>query len=116
MFDEMKHETASFLELVTDTYPLGKNAIDALIAKSQEDTQTLRSLLPILETHLDESFADAFQIASYYFHLGENDKGFEWLERSRREGSLVRLKLDWDLDGVRDDPRYLGMLKRLGLD
>ncbi len=26
MFDEMKHETASFLELVTDTYPLGKKA------------------------------------------------------------------------------------------
>jgi len=46
MFDEMKHETASFLELVTDTYPLGKKAIDALIAKRQEDTQTLRSLLP----------------------------------------------------------------------
>jgi len=54
--------------------------------------------------------------------LGDVDKGFEWLERaySQRESlslsfSLLDIQCDWFLDGVRTDPRYLDLLKRLGL-
>jgi hypothetical protein len=51
-------------------------------------------------------------------YLGENDKGFEWLNRScsAREGSLLEVTFDPDLDGVRNDPRYLDLLKSIGLD
>jgi len=40
------------------------------------------------------------------------------LERaySRKEDTLLSMKGDWDLDGVRNDPRYLDFLKRLGPD
>jgi hypothetical protein len=50
--------------------------------------------------------------------VGENDKGFEWLERSysRREGYLTGITHWTQLDGVRNDPRYLDLLKRLGLE
>ena len=56
-------------------------------------------------------------IADLYFFLGDVDKGFEWLERaySKREEGLLTIQWDWDLDGVRTDPRYLDLLKRLGL-
>ncbi len=118
MFDDMKREAAIFVELVQDVYPLARKGMDALIGYNEEDSQTLRGLLPLLETHLQESLTDAFGIACFYFYLRQNDKGFEWLERSysRREESLMRLKHDWDLDGVRDDPRYRDMLKRMELD
>ena len=50
--------------------------------------------------------------------MGENDKGFEWLERSyaRKEPNLMYIKCYEDLDGVRTDPRYIDLVKRLGLD
>jgi adenylate cyclase len=117
-FEDMRREASIFVELVQDSYPLVGKSIEAFIAHNENDTQTLRSLLPLLETHLQESLTDAYSIGCFYFHLGDNDKGFEWLERSysRREGSIERLRFDWDLDGVRTDPRYLDLLKRLGLD
>jgi hypothetical protein len=79
-----------------------------------------RELLPECETHVGEEngVIDACEIASYYFYLGENEKGFEWLERSysRREVSLLWITVLPDFDRVRTDPRYLDLLKRLGLE
>jgi hypothetical protein len=34
---------------------------------------------------------------------------------SKRESALLFIQSDWVLDGVRNDPRYLDLLKRLGL-
>jgi len=50
--------------------------------------------------------------------LGDVNKGFELLERaySEKESALMFIKWDWNMDGVRTDQRYLGLLKRLGLD
>ena len=93
--------------------------MDALIARRKGDSRTVRTLLPTLESHLEESLTYAYDIACLYFFLNEVDKGFEWLERSysRREMALsLRTKWDADLDGVRNDPRYLDLLKRAGLE
>ncbi len=53
-----------------------------------------------------------------HFFLGDVDKGFEWLERaySRKESDLMSIQHDLSLDSFRADPRYLDLLKRLGLD
>jgi hypothetical protein len=56
-------------------------------------------------------------IVSYYFHLGEIDKGFEWLKRAYTvKEDLSDIKYEPDYDEVRADPRYLDPLKRLGLE
>jgi len=54
---------------------------------------------------------------SHFFFLGDVEKGFEWLERaySNRERGLFNIQFEGYLDGVRTDPRYLDLLKRLGL-
>jgi tetratricopeptide (TPR) repeat protein len=60
---------------------------------------------------------DHRSIALVYTALGENDKAFEWLEKSyqHREESLCSLKIDHKFDSLHSDPRFDGLLKKIGL-
>ena len=119
MFEEMRREYKLWVELLKGSWPLAELYARASMAYLEDDKETLRKLLPELETHVEEEQGvDAFSIAAYYFYLGENDKAFEWLERSysRKESGLHLITVGPDFDGVRTDPRYLDLLKRLGLD
>ena len=50
--------------------------------------------------------------------LGDKDNAFAWLEKgyNERNTQLEFLKVDPIWDGLRTDPRYTAMLKRIGLD
>jgi TolB-like protein/Tfp pilus assembly protein PilF len=88
------------------------------VAYFRGDRDTVRRLLPEFEKRYQDTGNSAYMVAEMYFFLGETDKGFEWVERSLSRGetgSLV-IRCDPDLDGVRNDPRYLDLVKRLGLD
>ena len=118
MYPDMRHEFAVMAELEQDSWPFARTYADFYTAYYENDRETCRTLLPKFEAHFGkEMWPDALRIAEAYFCLGENDKGFEWLERSysRRE-PLGGIKLTPQLNGVRTDPRYLDLLKRLGLD
>jgi len=119
MFADMRREWAAWVELEQGSLPFARTYADFYTAYYENDKQTCRNLLPELEAHVEkETGLDAFEVAAAYFGLGENDKGFDWLERSysRKERSLGYIRLPEQLDGVRNDPRYLDLLKRLGLD
>ena len=70
-----------------------------------------------------KALAKVYHVAPYDLavaHLGVGDKNtaFDWLEeayRTRDEG-LLWLKVDPVLDEVRNDPRYLTLLKQVGLN
>jgi len=49
--------------------------------------------------------------------LGDVDPGFSWMEKAFAEqrASLVFAKVEPFMDSVRDDPRFLDLLRRLGL-
>ncbi len=53
---------------------------------------------------------------SYYSRLGEIDKGFYWLDRAVEDRSpwLVYAKVSPVFDNLRNDPRFLVFLKRMG--
>ena len=62
--------------------------------------------------------ADApFQIACAFAWRGEVDKAFEWLDRAlvAREGGLSDLRLEPLLRGLRRDPRFKALERRMGL-
>jgi TolB-like protein/tetratricopeptide (TPR) repeat protein len=62
--------------------------------------------------------ADApFQIATAFAWRGENDQAFEWLDRAlaQRDGGLGDLRLDPLLRGLRRDPRFKAMERKIGL-
>jgi TolB-like protein/KaiC/GvpD/RAD55 family RecA-like ATPase len=116
LYDQMDKEAEAYARYIQDIFPRIRTYIDAFSAYFKGDKETVRRLLPELEAHLKETGTHATDVADLYFFLGDVDKGFEWLERaySKREWPLG-IQLDWDLDGVRTDPRYLDLLKRLGL-
>jgi adenylate cyclase len=118
MYAEMKRELAVHAELLRGTYPMIDVTCEGVVAYFENDNQKLRSLLPRLEANPVEAGLNEFSIAFCYFRLGEKDKGFEWLEKSHsmKDGSLLGIRYQQDLDWVRSDPRYLDLLKRLGLE
>jgi TolB-like protein len=119
MFEEMRREYEAWVELRKGSWPLIEKVVRASMAYLEDDKEAVRGLLPELEAQVEEEHGiDASDIAGYYFYLGEDDKGFEWLERSysRRETGLLYTTVGSDFDSVRSDPRYLDLQKRLGLD
>lgn len=56
-------------------------------------------------------------IGCQFARINDRDQAFIWLERSyaMRQADLVSMKIDPALDTVRDDPRYLDLLRRVHL-
>ena len=56
-------------------------------------------------------------IAVYYALLGDKDRAFAYLDRAYREFDVVlRYVYAPEFDSLRDDPRWLTLLRRLNLD
>ncbi len=60
----------------------------------------------------------AYIIATFHAELGEKDKAFAELNKSyeNREYFMVLLRVDPRLDSLRDDPRFVEIIKRMNLD
>ena len=73
--------------------------------------------LQLLLSQKDPELAGAVEIAETYALLGRNDLAFEWLERAarRRSTRITSFHLSPALDGLRDDPRFVALAKRIGL-
>ena len=56
-------------------------------------------------------------IAELYGYLGEREQALSWLERAyeERDDGLCSLKIWPSWDGLRSDPRFLSILRRVGL-
>ena len=75
------------------------------------------NILNQLESEGNLGGNDYRSVALAYTALGDKDKAFEWFEKSyqRHEESLCSLKIDPKLDGLRSDPRFKDLLRRIGL-
>ncbi len=62
-------------------------------------------------------YVDPAWIAFDYANVGEKDKAFAWLEKAYAEksDSLANIKIVRAMDGLRSDPRYAALLKKMGL-
>jgi hypothetical protein len=71
----------------------------------------LRHFFPIVKR------AISYEIASIYAALDNVDETFVWLERAFEDRSTLIGWLPWDeaFDGVRSDPRYPPLVRRLNL-
>jgi Tfp pilus assembly protein PilF len=73
-----------------------------------------------LELTLERSksrYVAPYNIATIYGQLGEKDKAFEMLEKAYAEHSImmVGLNLEIAFDGLRSEPRFADLQRRVGL-
>ena len=62
-------------------------------------------------------YIDPFRIATIYAVLENNDKAFEWLNKAANEFSprIPYIQCYPEFEPIRDDQRYIELLKKLGL-
>jgi Tfp pilus assembly protein PilF len=65
----------------------------------------------------DHRYVDPADIAYDYAVIGDKDHAFEWLDKAAAEksGGLQPIKALPEVDSLRSDPRYLALLKRIGM-
>ncbi len=83
------------------------------LGRTSEAQQVLKDLLK----RARKSYVPPLALASLYFDLGEKDQGFGWLDRAYQEhdSTLLEIKVDPGFDSVRSDPRFINLLKKIGL-
>ena len=96
--------------------PLQRNDLAYAYAKAGMVDRAKRVLSELLEMER-ENPTSGYAIASVYSNLGETDKAYDWLGKACNErlGILRGIKTDFAFDNIRSDPRYLGLLERIGL-
>jgi TolB-like protein len=84
----------------------------ALAGKSSEAREILNELL-------EKPVIDSVVIAKIYVSLGEKDKSIEWLYKGYEEQSSANLgaiRVSPLFDSIRDDPRYIALLDKMGFE
>ena len=76
-----------------------------------------QAILDQLNTLARERYVPSYSVAAIYAALGETDQAFTWLERAYDEHDswMDYLGLDPRLDGLRADPRFTDLLRRMKL-
>src|SRR5262249_30293672 len=73
-------------------------------------------VLAELTRHSSPLHSYASEIAVIHAALGENDQAMTWLERGAEERFNPGVLLRPGLDPLRSDPRFVDLMRRVGLD
>lgn len=73
--------------------------------------------LTSLEARAKKGYVSPTEFAYAYARLKDPDKTMEWLEKAYQEHSprLVRLTMEPDLKSMQNDPRFMNLIRRVGL-
>jgi serine/threonine protein kinase/pimeloyl-ACP methyl ester carboxylesterase/Tfp pilus assembly protein PilF len=88
----------------------------ALMGKTDEAQQIFNHLVE----RSKQEYVSPFVLALFHLALGDDDQGFEWLDRAYEERDLflcfLKMHPLFDILNVRSDPRYVALLEKIGLD
>ena len=96
--------------------PLMRAALASTLSTAGRTPEALHLLDDLLELARHKHVAPYF-FAGIYVGLGDNNRAIEYLERSYEEHShwLIYLHIDPGMDALRDYPRFLNLMQRVGL-
>ena len=79
--------------------------------------QKAREILAELTAARSQRVVSAWGIAAVHASLGDADEAFRWFDVAVKEGAtgLLLLRVHPRLDPIRQDPRYLPLVRKLGL-
>ena len=88
------------------------------LAAANGRTAEARGVLTQLEARARERYVSPVDFVALHQALGETDEAFAWLERAyaERRGWMVYLNVEPALDGLRNDPRFRELVRRMRLD
>ena len=94
--------------------PLALNGYASVLSG---DTAKGRAVLQELKSLESQRYVPPSNLALLSYVLGEKDEAFSWLEKAYqdRDIRLCRLKVDSKWDSMRSEPRFVEILKRIGL-
>lgn len=115
MFDEAMHEAEAFDAFLKR--PIETKLLKAQVLAAASRKEEARKLLSEVETVYERENIGAYAIARVYFTLGEVDTGFKWLQKAydEHDGNIMLIGIDLELENVREDPRYLDLMKKIRL-
>ena len=92
-------------------YSLGQ--AHALAGRQDQALEVVRELQELAKT----MYVPAYGFATIYACLGQTDEALVWLERAYEERYpfMIHLKAEPAFDALRSDPRFRGILRRVGL-
>jgi TolB-like protein/Tfp pilus assembly protein PilF len=113
-FEEAEKAIETYVKL---TPPEDGKTMEAYLAAKEGKIDLARRLLAELSDPSQRGNVSLYLVGSSYVMLGDYDRGFELIEKAidARDRYATYIGIDYDMDGVRKDPRYLRLLERLGL-
>ena len=74
-------------------------------------------MIEVLKNDSQREYVSPNEMARYYGLMGDRDHTFEWLEKgyAERSSRMEYLKTEDYLEPFHSDPRYIDLLKRMGL-
>jgi tetratricopeptide (TPR) repeat protein len=96
--------------------PLMKAALGRAYAESQKKPEA-KKILGELNELSKQDYVSSYEVATIYVALGDNEQAFQFLEKAYAEHSfhLIRLNVSPYLKPIRSDPRFQGLVHRIGL-
>ncbi len=114
-----QHRDAEALAEAKEFFTLLKSReiVEALARGAQEGgyAEGMKRAAETLEARARQIYLPALRIARLYAHAGEKNRALDWLEKAyeERESPLLHLKVGWDWDSVRPEPRFQDLLRRI---
>jgi tetratricopeptide (TPR) repeat protein len=117
MYEEALAEFEKERELYEVWNPIVDSWIGIVYARMGKKAEAQKILDDMVERS-KEGYVTPSALGNLYLELGEYDRGFEWLDKAYEDHDfwVGSLKVNPLYDGVRSDPRYIALLKKMGLD
>ncbi len=114
MLEEAIHEAETAWSLSSETDYLSLSPLGAAYAKAGRKNEAMR-IVATLEKELEEGHATWVHVAFVNVALEDNEKALAGLEQAFevRVPHMYWLKVSPKWDGLRDDPRFHSLLRRM---
>ncbi len=115
MYAEAVGEIQKAIEISGDRMKLAALGRAYAAAGRKEEAAQVIEELKVLSK---ERYVTPYAFTLIYASMGEKDEAMGWLRQACDQGvsDLIYLKVDPYLDNLRDDPRFAGLLKKVGME
>ncbi|MDQ6888312.1 MAG: protein kinase [Gemmatimonadota bacterium] len=109
-------EALTFFRRGPDFGVRGRSGLARALAQNGQPDEA-RRLAAALERESAHRYIRLEEIAAIYVSLGDTRSAFEWLERAyqNRSAGMIGLKTDPRWSPIRADPRFISLMKKVGL-